>query len=164
MRSDLQPEVQPQGRGPQSGAAAVVGEFPTSETGNDPVPNPADPPSQTDGVRPGSDCRGVEETAGRTRGVVARISRLPVLCAIGLIRGYQILISPWLPVQCRFQPSCSHYAVEAFRKRGFWAGMALTAWRLLRCQPLCKGGYDPVPEHGFRRIAGTEDPEEKGSE
>ena len=81
-----------------------------------------------------------------------------------MIRVYQILISPWLPVRCRFRPTCSQYAVEAFRKRGFLAGMVLTAWRLLRCQPLCKGGYDPVPEHGFRRVAGVDDPEEKGSE
>ena len=164
MRSDLQPEVQPQSRGSQSGAAAVVGEFPTSETGNDPVPHPADPPPQTDGVRPDPDHRGTDEAAGRARSLVSRLSRLPALGAIGSIRVYQILISPWLPVRCRFRPTCSQYAIEAFRKRGFLAGVVLTAWRLLRCQPFCKGGYDPVPERGFRRVAGADDPEEKGSE
>ncbi|MBR7120860.1 MAG: membrane protein insertion efficiency factor YidD [Lentisphaeria bacterium] len=69
---------------------------------------------------------------------------------IFLIRIYQKAISPWLPCQCRFTPSCSHYAAEAFKKRGFWMGMVLTAWRLMRCQPFAKSGHDPVPETGFR--------------
>ncbi len=53
---------------------------------------------------------------------------------------------------CRFTPTCSAYALEAFTKRGFWAGLVLTVWRVLRCNPFCRGGYAPVPEHGFRRV------------
>ncbi len=49
-----------------------------------------------------------------------------------------------LPKACRFTPSCSHYAAEAVQRRGLVLGLGLTVWRLLRCQPLCKGGYDPV--------------------
>ena len=71
---------------------------------------------------------------------------------IGLIKLYKKLISPIKPQCCRFTPSCSTYALEAFSKRGFFAGMILTVWRILRCNPFCKGGYDPVPEHGFRRV------------
>lgn len=63
-----------------------------------------------------------------------------------LIRGYQKNISPSLPRSCRFTPTCSEYAIEALEKRGILVGGALAAYRLLRCQPLCKGGYDPVPE------------------
>ena len=66
---------------------------------------------------------------------------------IGLYRKY---ISPLKPPCCRFSPTCSAYAVEAFRKRGFFAGLILTVWRILRCNPFCKGGYDPVPDKGFK--------------
>ncbi|MDD3118838.1 MAG: membrane protein insertion efficiency factor YidD [Victivallales bacterium] len=62
------------------------------------------------------------------------------------IRIYQKIVSPWLPPVCRFTPTCSHYAVEAIKRYGAWRGGWLTVWRLLRCQPFCKGGYDPVPE------------------
>ncbi len=51
---------------------------------------------------------------------------------------------------CRFTPTCSAYALEAYRKRGFIVGTILTVWRILRCNPFCAGGYDPVPEHGLR--------------
>ena len=68
---------------------------------------------------------------------------------IGLYRKY---ISPLKPPCCRFTPTCSEYALEAFRKRGFFAGFILTVWRILRCNPFSKGGFDPVPEKGFRRV------------
>lgn len=64
---------------------------------------------------------------------------------IAFIAGYQRFISPWLPPLCRFQPSCSQYAVEALRLRGAWKGLMLTIWRLLRCHPFSRGGHDPVP-------------------
>ena len=69
---------------------------------------------------------------------------------IWLIRLYQKFISPIKPPCCRFTPTCSSYAIEAFMKRGFFVGFILTVWRILRCNPFCKGGYDPVPEKGFR--------------
>jgi len=60
-----------------------------------------------------------------------------------LIAGYQYLVSPLLGPCCRFAPSCSDYAVQSLQKYGLLKGFAKTTWRLLRCQPLCKGGYDP---------------------
>ncbi|WP_459937163.1 membrane protein insertion efficiency factor YidD [Desulfonatronum parangueonense] len=63
------------------------------------------------------------------------------------IRGYQFFISPLFPPSCRFIPSCSEYARQALEQHGFVKGILLTTWRLLRCQPLCSGGLDPVPEH-----------------
>ena len=72
---------------------------------------------------------------------------------IWLVRLYQKFISPLKPPSCRFTPTCSAYAVEAFQKRGFIVGLILTVWRILRCNPFSKGGYDPVPEKGFRRSA-----------
>lgn len=64
---------------------------------------------------------------------------------IALIRFYRRFISPLFPPRCRFTPTCSQYALEAFTKYGFFKGFYLTAWRILRCNPFCKGGYDPVP-------------------
>lgn len=70
---------------------------------------------------------------------------------IALVRFYQKYLSPLKRRPCcRFTPTCSAYAVEAFQKRGFFVGIILTVWRILRCQPLCPGGYDPVPKVGFR--------------
>ena len=72
------------------------------------------------------------------------------LC-IALVRFYRKYLSPLKRRPCcRFSPTCSAYALEAFQKRGFFVGIILTVWRILRCQPLCPGGYDPVPEVGFR--------------
>ncbi|HEX8695634.1 MAG TPA: membrane protein insertion efficiency factor YidD [Longimicrobium sp.] len=63
----------------------------------------------------------------------------------GAIRFYQKGISPLRPPVCRFYPSCSQYGLEAIEKYGAARGSWLTLRRLLRCHPLCKGGYDPVP-------------------
>lgn len=65
-----------------------------------------------------------------------------------LIRIYQIAISPLLPPACRFYPCCSEYGKEAIEKHGALRGGMLTAWRLMRCQPLAKSGFDPVPPSG----------------
>jgi len=60
------------------------------------------------------------------------------------IRLYQRLISPLFPRRCKYEPTCSAYAIEAVRTRGAIRGVALAAWRLLRCNPFSHGGYDPV--------------------
>jgi putative membrane protein insertion efficiency factor len=65
---------------------------------------------------------------------------------VGGIRFYQAVISPLLPRSCNYHPSCSQYAVDALREFGVVRGVVLAAWRLLRCNPLSYGGYDPV-EH-----------------
>jgi len=65
--------------------------------------------------------------------------------ALALIRFYQRRISPARPPACRFQPTCSHYGHEAIQRHGLLRGAWLTLWRLLRCNPFARGGYDPVP-------------------
>jgi len=65
-----------------------------------------------------------------------------LLAAIGF---YQKHISPGLLPRCRFVPTCSEYAVQAIQKHGAVKGLLLAVWRILRCNPFCKGGYDPVP-------------------
>ncbi len=64
---------------------------------------------------------------------------------IKLIRFYQKHISPRKAPCCRFYPTCSAYAIEAIEKYGALKGSALAIYRILRCNPFCKGGYDPVP-------------------
>ena len=69
---------------------------------------------------------------------------------IYLVKFYRKFISPIKPPCCRFTPTCSAYALEAFQKRGFFAGLILSVCRILRCNPFFRAGYDPVPEVGFR--------------
>ena len=64
---------------------------------------------------------------------------------IGLVKFYQLCISPFTPPSCRFTPTCSQYAIEAIEIHGVFKGSLLAVRRILRCNPFFKGGYDPVP-------------------
>ena len=64
---------------------------------------------------------------------------------LALVRAYQYVLSPYFGTQCRFTPTCSHYAVDALAKHGAVSGVYLATRRILRCHPWCAGGYDPVP-------------------
>ena len=70
---------------------------------------------------------------------------------IAPIRFYRYVISPWLGYNCRFTPTCSAYAIEAIETHGALRGSWLTAGRILRCHPWCKGGHDPVPHAHHER-------------
>jgi uncharacterized protein len=80
------------------------------------------------------------------------LPQLPRTVLLLLVRGYRLLLKPWLGNACRFEPSCSAYAMAALERHGALRGSALAGWRLLRCHPWCDGGLDPVPEH-FRHPA-----------
>ncbi|RMX00402.1 membrane protein insertion efficiency factor YidD [Allofranklinella schreckenbergeri] len=64
---------------------------------------------------------------------------------IGLVKLYRLLLSPWLGSGCRFEPTCSLYAIDALQQHGAARGSWLTVCRLARCHPWCEGGCDPVP-------------------
>lgn len=68
-----------------------------------------------------------------------------------LIKMYRLLLSPWLGNQCRFHPTCSTYSLEAVERYGFIRGGGLMLRRIARCNPLCAGGVDPVPDLPVRR-------------
>jgi uncharacterized protein len=74
-----------------------------------------------------------------------RFALLPQRVLVALVRGYRLLLSPWLGSACRFTPTCSAYALEALDQHGAVAGSTLTLTRLARCHPWCAGGHDPVP-------------------
>ncbi|HOA17153.1 MAG TPA: membrane protein insertion efficiency factor YidD [Fervidobacterium sp.] len=65
---------------------------------------------------------------------------------LAIIRFYQKFISPLKPPTCRFEPTCSTYTYQAVEKFGIFKGLLLGFWRILRCNPLSEGGYDPVPQ------------------
>ena len=65
---------------------------------------------------------------------------------LAILRFYKRRISPLLPNACIYTPTCSEYAMEAIQKHGVLKGTGLAIWRVLRCNPFMKGGYDPVPE------------------
>lgn len=79
---------------------------------------------------------------------VGAVAAVPRLLLIGLIRAYQLLVSPLLGPRCKYYPSCSHYGLEAVRRHGALKGFTLAAWRVLRCNPWSNGGVDDVPERG----------------
>jgi hypothetical protein len=87
---------------------------------------------------------------------------------MAVVMGYRRFVSPLLPPRCRFEPSCSAYAIEALREYGAARGLWLAARRLARCHPFNPGGYDPVPPRGTggrpsRARAGTLSTEVQGS-
>lgn len=69
---------------------------------------------------------------------------------MALVRGYRFFLSPWLGSACRFEPTCSAYALQALERHGAGAGSYLTLRRLARCHPWCDGGHDPVPAEAPR--------------
>lgn len=77
--------------------------------------------------------------------VATALLRAPQRALLALVRGYRFFFKPWLGSACRFEPTCSAYALQALERHGAAAGAYLTAARLLRCQPWCDGGCDPVP-------------------
>ena len=70
---------------------------------------------------------------------------IPATLLAGAVRGYQLTLRGVIGANCRFEPSCSHYALEALGRHGAARGSRLTVWRVLRCNPWCAGGHDPVP-------------------
>ena len=90
---------------------------------------------------------GFKLTAPRLAAATRRLLNAPrtlvTKAILWLVRFYQVAISPLHGPCCRFTPTCSQYCVLAIRKYGLVVGLVKTAWRVLRCNPFCKGGYDP---------------------
>jgi len=76
----------------------------------------------------------------------ASLLRLPQQLLLALVRAYRLLLKPWLGSACRFEPTCSQYALDALQRHGAAGGALLAGGRLLRCHPWCAGGIDPAPE------------------
>ena len=79
--------------------------------------------------------------------VLSALVRAPRRLLIVLVRGYRLVLSPWVGQSCRFAPTCSVYAIQALERHGAVVGTGLAAWRILRCNPWCHGGCDEVPDN-----------------
>jgi putative membrane protein insertion efficiency factor len=73
------------------------------------------------------------------------VLRAPRYAGIGLVWAYRLTLGALFPATCKYEPSCSEYAIQALRTHGLFKGSALAGWRLLRCNPWSHGGHDPVP-------------------
>ena len=103
---------------------------------------PAERPGE--GAGAGGPALMVRTIAAALRAGGAALGRAVGSVFVALLRCYQLLVSPLLPPACRFQPSCSQYMIDAVRRKGAIRGVVKGLWRLLRCNPFCRGGYDPV--------------------
>ena len=89
----------------------------------------------------------------RVRSVLRALGAPLRWALLGAIRLYRATLSGWLGGQCRFSPSCSHYAEEAIRTHGAVRGAGLSVWRILRCNPFGRGGVEPVPAaHSYEDV------------
>lgn len=77
--------------------------------------------------------------------MLTMLVQLPQRLLVGLVLTYRYMLKPWLGQSCRFEPTCSAYALEALRGHGAMGGSYLATRRILRCHPWCNGGLDPVP-------------------
>jgi putative membrane protein insertion efficiency factor len=85
--------------------------------------------------------------------MTADMTRAPAAVLTGAVRAYQWTLRPLIGAHCRFEPSCSEYAIEALAQHGACRGAALAARRVLRCNPWNPGGFDPLPPAPHNRIA-----------
>ncbi len=132
----------------QPGSEIGLGEFQASETLDQTVPSGVHSASAH---QAGQVCRcdardGKAADQAEFDPGLGRLSRAAIVLPLLLIKIYQLTLSPYIGQCCRFTPSCSRYAAEAYKVWGVWRGTILTVYRLLRCQPFCRGGYDPVPQ------------------
>ena len=85
---------------------------------------------------------------------IASVAALPQQLLVGTVYFYRWMLKPWLGNRCRFEPSCSAYALESLQRHGAARGSLLAGGRLLRCHPWCDGGIDPVPDRFASSAAG----------
>ena len=102
-----------------------------------------------------------DETVPRAPGRFERFARALFSAPIVF---YQRIISPGLPRRCRYEPTCSRYAVQAIGEYGILRGSVLAVWRVLRCNPLSRGGYDPVHAQGVFKPRSRSSPAGDGGE
>ena len=154
MRCGLRKKIQHTRCKTQPRKEIIVGKPQVIETANKTVQNCTDSKVQDHELHSTRNKKRACQAACIARSVVRACGTAGTKVLIFFIRIYQRAISPLFPACCRFEPTCSKYAVEALQKHGLVRGSLLTICRLARCQPFCKGGFDPVPnEFHLRRHA-----------
>ncbi len=142
----MRKEVQQESRNQKPCTETSVGVVPDAEDKCKNCSSGDDSQAENDGVKAAGSSAADAVSVEKVRSFTGVVKSFRITwIAIGAIKIYQWTISPLLPRCCRFTPSCSQYAIEAFKLHGMFKGSVLTVWRLLRCQPFGKGGFDPVP-------------------
>lgn len=142
----MRKKIQSAGSQTEPGKKIALGKLQNAQTTPRSLQDRIDPQTENPGLLRSSDSAGTCRIVRTARCLARKCGVISAGILIFFIRIYQRAVSPLFPACCRFQPSCSHYAVEALKKHGFLKGSILTAWRLARCQPWCQGGSDPVPD------------------
>lgn len=122
LRSDMRQKVQSALGGAQSSPPVALGEFPASQIGDDAMPPGFDSAPSDGRLETAAGDQRNGGSAGPRESVGAGICRIPARVLIGIVRLYQWTVSPWLPLCCRFTPTCSHYAIEALERHGLIRG------------------------------------------
>lgn len=159
----MREKIQQSGGEKKSRQTAFVGVIQAVETSDMPSGTP-DPHTTYEHGRslPATGTGTTDGVAAKSRaGILRQLS--PSRLTIVAIRLYRWIVSPWLPQCCRFSPTCSRYSIIAYERHGFFVGTLLTLWRLARCQPFCRGGYEPVPE-SIKELLFHKDDSNKSSE
>jgi putative membrane protein insertion efficiency factor len=155
----MRKKIQQQSRREESGSQTTLGVVPSTKSKS------SGRASGNDSPKIHHDCKATGCSGGSAESITQGTDNRGVMnylslsgLAILLIILYQQIISPWIPARCRFAPTCSHYAIESLKVHGFFKGSALAIWRLLRCQPFCHGGFDPVPlpKHKIKKDLNSE--------
>ena len=156
MRHPLQPQIRSPGSKKEPGETVAVGIFPPDEAEDYAMSDDFHSETRDSECQDAGRCRsdGNDVLQGKDPDAFPEIKFSFSLSGLLLLMiwCYKKAISPMLPRCCRFTPTCSAYAAEAIMTHGVLKGLCLAVWRLMRCQPLCRGGYDPVPPRGFWRV------------
>lgn len=109
-------------------------------------------PKETDNQAEAARCGEGDEVSSQERQPSSKRSKIsPTGIIILFVRFYRKFLSPLKPACCRFEPTCSQYSLTALKRHGFFKGIFLTTWRILRCQPFSRGGFDPVPPRSGKK-------------
>ena len=142
----MRKKIQSAGSQEKPGKKIALGKPQNAETTPRTLQDRPDPQTENFGLLRSSDGAGTCRIVCTARCLARKCGVFTAELLIFFIRIYQKVISPLFPACCRFQPTCSHYAVEALKKHGFFKGSILTVRRIAHCHPWCPGGYDPVPD------------------
>ena len=147
MRHHLQPQIRSPGSKKEPGETVAVGIFPPDEAEDYAMSDDFHSETRDSECQDAGRCRsdGNDVLQGKDPDAFPEIKFSFSLSGLLLLMiwCYKKAISPMLPRCCRFTPTCSAYAAEAIMTHGVLKGLCLAVWRLMRCQPLCRGGYDP---------------------
>ena len=142
----MRKKIQSAGSQAEPGKKIALGKLQNAQTTPRSLQDRSDPQTENSGLLRSPDNAGTCRIVRTARCLARKCGVFSAEILIFFIGIYRQAVSPLFPACCRFQPTCSQYAVEALKKHSFLKGSILTVWRIARCHPWCRGGFDPVPD------------------